>query len=100
MRSPITAGAGGFLMEPCPSREQLELLTTKKLAPASQAAVATHVEGCTPCQQTLAALNPCRPTEDWQPPAKAELEAPGDAQVPEELRQHPRYRVLGVLGRG
>src|SRR5262249_30556235 len=86
-------------MDKCPSREQLELLTSKKLGPADQALVATHVQGCTPCQQTVASLSPNRPTVDWQPPAEAEDESPG-ARLPEELRQHPRYRVLGVLGRG
>src|SRR5262249_12463383 len=89
-----------FAMDTCPSREQLELLTTNKLAPADQAVVATHVHGCAPCQQTLASLNPCRPTEDWQPSDEAENESSGTAKLPEELRQHPRYRVLGALGRG
>jgi urea transport system substrate-binding protein len=87
-------------MEHCPSREQLELLTSKKLGPADQAVVATHVQGCTTCQHTVASLSPHQPTEDWQPPAAAEQEPPGNARLPEELQQHPRYRVLGVLGRG
>ena len=87
-------------MEHCPSHEQLELLSLSKLAPADQAGVATHVHGCTTCQQTLAALDPHQATEAWQPPADAEDEAPGDPRLPEELRKHPRYRVLGVLGRG
>jgi urea transport system substrate-binding protein len=87
-------------MKSCPSREQLELLTCKKLGPADQAVVATHIQGCTMCQQALELLSPHRPTEDWQPPAKAEKEPPGKSEPPEELRQHPRYRVMGVLGHG
>jgi urea transport system substrate-binding protein len=87
-------------MKHCPSREQLELLTSRKLDPTDQAVVVTHVQGCTSCQHTLASLSPHRPTEDWRPPAAAENDPPGDAHLPEELRQHPRYRVLGVLGRG
>jgi urea transport system substrate-binding protein len=87
-------------MEPCPSHEQLELLSLSKLAPADQAGVATHVQGCGACQQTLASLNPHQPTEAWQPPAEAEAESASACQLPEELRRHPRYRVLGVLGGG
>jgi urea transport system substrate-binding protein len=86
-------------MANCPSREQLEMLTCKKLGPADQAAVATHVQQCTLCQQTVGALCPHQATEAWQPPAEAEDSSPG-AGLPEELRQHPRYRVLGMLGRG
>src|SRR5229473_5078251 len=87
-------------MQNCPSPEQLERLASSKLGPADQAEVATHVRDCTTCQQTLASLSPCRPTEAWQAPAEAGHESPDDARLPEELRQHPRYRVLGVLGRG
>jgi urea transport system substrate-binding protein len=88
-----------FTMGTCPSREQLELLTIRKLGPADQAAVATHVHGCTVCQQAVASLSPHQPTEDWHAPAEAENQAPREG-LPEELRQHPRYRVLGLLGRG
>src|SRR5262249_40662070 len=51
-------------------------------------------------QQTVAALSPYRPTEAYQAPAAAGHEAPGEAGLPEEVRQHPRYRVKRVLGRG
>ncbi len=40
-------------MKNCPSPEQLELLSLNKLVPADQVEVATHVHGCTACQQTL-----------------------------------------------
>src|SRR5262249_41559564 len=89
-----------FLMEPCPSHEQLELLSLSKLAPADQGEVATHVQGCTAAQETLASWTPPQPPVAWQPPAGAEAAAAGACQLPEELRRHPRYRVLGVLGRG
>jgi urea transport system substrate-binding protein len=87
-------------MEHHPSREQLELLTFSKLGTADQAEVATHVQGCTTCQQTLASLGPHGATQAWQPPAEPESDSPDDKALPEELRHHPRYRVLGVLGRG
>jgi urea transport system substrate-binding protein len=87
-------------MKTCPTREQLELLTTRKLAAADQATVATHVDGCPSCQQTVLSLNPHQCTAAWQPPAEADSELTGGDKLPDELRKHPRYRVLGVLGRG
>jgi urea transport system substrate-binding protein len=87
-------------MEHCPSREQLELLTYGKLGPTDRAAAETHVHACTKCQQTLASLSPHHPTQDWQPPAAEADESPDAVRLPEELRQHSRYRVTGVLGRG
>src|ERR1041385_8388051 len=87
-------------MNPSPSREKLELLTTKKLGLDDQAAVATHVQGCTTCQQTVASLSPFQPTEHYQPPPQVEGDADGRGKMPEELRFHPRYQVQGVLGRG
>src|SRR5260370_313612 len=86
-------------MEICPSREQLELLTSSKLGANDQAVVATHVQGCTACQQTVASLSPGLATEYYQPPAEGVNES-RRADLPEELRQHSRYRVLGILGRG
>jgi urea transport system substrate-binding protein len=87
-------------MEHCPSREQLERLTSRTLDPADQATVATHVHGCPTCQQTVASLNPHMRTAEWRPSLDAESELTGSAKLPEELRRHPRYRVLGILGRG
>src|SRR5262245_32558894 len=87
-------------MEPCPSREQLELLSSRKLDPTNQVVVATHVQGCTLCQDAVAALNPHQATAEYKPSAQAEEEISDDSKLPEALRQHPRYRVLGVLGRG
>lgn len=85
-------------MHNCPPPEQLELLTSRKLDPADQTVVEAHVQSCTLCQQALAALDPNRPTEAHEP--STEEESPGRESWPEELRQHPRYRILGVLGRG
>jgi urea transport system substrate-binding protein len=87
-------------MNPCPTREQLELLTANKLAPADEAAVATHVQGCTICQQCVVALSPHQATADYQPPEPAASKTLAAGKVPEVLRQHPRYNVVGVLGRG
>ncbi len=87
-------------MEKCASNEQLELLITNKLTPADQAMVGTHVQGCTTCQQVVASLSPHQPTANYAPPADAPDTVADDAKLPDELRNHPRYRVVGVLGRG
>jgi len=87
-------------MNTCPPREQLEQLSARKLGPDDKAAVETHVSGCAACQQTLASLNPLGATMEYQAPAEPD-EVPMDkVRLPDELRQHPRYRVTGVLGRG
>ncbi len=86
-------------MEKCPSTEQLELFIAKKLA-GDEATVVTHVQSCTTCQQLVASLSLDQPTVNFPPPAEATAITPADTHLPEELRNHPRYRVLGVLGRG
>jgi len=86
-------------MSTCPPREQLELLTNHKLGPTDQAAIQTHVGGCTACQHTLASLGP-GPTQQWQPSPSVDDESPPENNLLAEFRNHPRYRVTGVLGRG
>jgi urea transport system substrate-binding protein len=86
-------------MSDCPPREQLELLASKKLGPDDQAAIETHISGCSACQNTVAALRP-GVTRDWQPPQSENEELPLGQKLPAELRDHPRYRVTEVLGRG
>lgn len=83
-------------MKNCPSQEQLELLTSQKLGADDQTAIQTHVSGCSVCQNTLVVLR-TGPTQLWQP--EDDKEVP-DLQLPAELRNHPRYKVTGVLGRG
>src|SRR5262249_6841720 len=45
-------------------------------------------------------LSPYRPTKDLQPPGASANEARDGTQLPTELRDHPRYRIQGILGRG
>jgi urea transport system substrate-binding protein len=86
-------------MTPCPSRDHLVMLSAHRLDPALRADVQTHVDGCPQCQTTLESMGP-GPTQNWQPPAD-EAPAPlSSADVPEELRRHPRYCLTRVLGRG
>ncbi len=103
-------------MNECPSRDQLEMLTTKKLGPDDQAAVETHIGGCSVCQKTVAAMSPGTTQNyvrdpgdgsqhDEAPPqggspAQKTAESKSQLRLFAELRDHPRYRVTGVLGRG
>ena len=89
-------------MNTCPSREQLELLTSKELGVDEQAAIETHVGGCSVCQNTVAALSSgatqnyvSGPSDEPEP-----VESQAQQKLFAELRDHPRYRVTGVLGRG
>lgn len=86
-------------MTTCPPREKLELLCSHQLDPTDQATIGTHVGKCTACQDTLATLRGGQ-TEDWQPPPAEAEPSPTDGKLPAELRDHPRYRVTSVLGRG
>jgi hypothetical protein len=86
-------------MNTCPPREQLERLTNKKLGPDDHAAVETHVSSCAACQQTVASLHP-EVTQEWTPSQPDDPEPLSDRKLPAELRDHPRHRVTGVLGRG
>ena len=86
-------------MSNCPPRGQLELLANKQLGPHDQAAVETHVSGCSACQNTLESLQ-LGVTEEWQLGQPLQAEPERHEKLPAELRDHPRYRVTGVLGRG
>ena len=87
-------------MDECPSREHLELHTSRSLDPAKQTSVATHVRGCAKCQQTMVSLNPHQATVAFRLPSKAADDSLRDDELPVELLHHPRYRVLGILGQG
>lgn len=89
-------------MTDCPKREQLELLTDGKLSAIDRATVETHVGGCGDCQKTVAELSTGE-TKQWQP-GPVEDDEQEESQTQQklfaELRDHPRYRVTKVLGRG
>ena len=84
----------------CPSHEQLALMASRKLSLADQSTVGSHVQDCHKCQQTLSSLSTNSATEACLVPEESDDKSPEDASLPEELRHHSRYRVLGVLGRG
>ncbi len=88
-------------MEACPAREKLEYLVFKKLGPDDEMQVSSHVEGCASCREVVAELSGVGPTKGWDEVSQAIIStAPATEGLPEELREHPRYRLVGVLGRG
>lgn len=95
-------------MTNCPTRQQLELLLSNMLGPDDQAAVETHVGGCSVCQKTVTGLSPgttlndvhCQMEEPVHDESSSQSDSQSQHKMFEELRHHPRYRVTGVLGRG
>jgi urea transport system substrate-binding protein len=87
-------------MQACPAREDLELLVLRKLEPKDEATVSSHVEGCSSCQEAVASLSNIGPTKGADEPSEDAGTAPATDGVLAGLRDHPRYRVVGVLGRG
>src|SRR5262245_49575248 len=93
-----------------PGADRLRAFSLGHLNDADSAAIESHIAGCPDCCQALVGLEaqdtfvsavktagrgaadggPAPPAPDAQP----------TASVPQELLDHPRYRVLGVLGSG
>jgi urea transport system substrate-binding protein len=84
----------------CPSREQLEQFAFGKVSPAERPGIESHLRECPACREVLAQLTPYKPTETWQPSGDTDPEPAPEPPPPDQLRQHPRYRLLGILGRG
>jgi hypothetical protein len=86
-----------------PAADELTAFAQGRLGPARQAEIERHVAGCDRCCRALRAvpddtfLTALR--EAPTPPGVWRPTPAGDA-VPPELRDHPRYRVLGTLGAG
>ena len=99
-----------------PGSEQLSAFGLGQLDPVKAAEVEHHVQACSVCCQTLCSLPDDRlvsllrqafskPPDAGAPPA---LEATGifpfatpqGPQLPPELAEHPRYRIVEVLGQG
>ena len=54
---------------------------------------------CEDCQKTLTELSPGA-TQDWVADSPKEQDPEDDEPIVQELRNHPRYRLIRVLGRG
>lgn len=91
-----------------PSPEQLTAFGLGRLPPALQAEIERHITGCDACCAALrqvsddtltGRLRQMNTSIDTPAPAKAAV--PGnELAVPPELADHPRYRILKVLGTG
>jgi membrane protein implicated in regulation of membrane protease activity len=106
-----------------PSREQLSAFGSGQLDDAGASAIADHLAACADCRTVLETLpadtfvaklrsltqpdaalprgqiGDCDPHE--APTCTGASVAPaGDFEVPAELAQHPRYRILQLLGAG
>jgi tRNA A-37 threonylcarbamoyl transferase component Bud32 len=95
-----------------PDAARLRAFGLGEIEPAEAAAIESHVARCTVCCQTLWSLSDDQlvsrlrqafrnPPEAVDP--QADTLAPGaddGPPVPAELAEHPRYRILGVLGVG
>ncbi len=92
-----------------PSAEQLRAYTQGRLDPADASAVEEHILACELCCRTLE----CVPADSFEERLRSAERAafatttdstaatladpPG---VPPELADHPKYRVLGLVGQG
>jgi putative intracellular protease/amidase len=88
-----------------PAPDRLAAFLAGRLAPAEQAEVERHVAGCDHCCRLLrqvprdTILGALRGSTHDETPRQVRVPtaAPG---VPAELQDHPRYRIVGILGHG
>lgn len=95
-----------------PTAEQLRAFGLGQLSPSESAEVERHVESCDDCCRVLQAvpddtvlvkLKQSHTLSEASAAAESKpmLDRPSDnGAIPAALRDHPRYRVLKVLGRG
>lgn len=94
-----------------PTSEQLRAFGVGRLPPDEQAWVEQHVDSCDDCVQSLLALPddtllaklkncdtsvPETLASEHCSDSKPEFES----EIPDELKNHPRYEILGRLGKG
>jgi serine/threonine protein kinase len=93
-----------------PNAERLAAYQARLLSSEDAARVAAHLRSCPSCVQLLQASEAVTLTSEQQPSTATEMTAPPVAplapdasslsQVPASLANHPRYRVLQLLGSG
>jgi WD40 repeat protein len=88
-----------------PSSDELARFVSGLLDQDHSTVIETHLADCDTCRTVLEGLPDDSlvsilraPAE--LPPAEAATVVPDAPQVPPELRDHPRYRALGLLGTG
>ncbi|HEX5103081.1 MAG TPA: serine/threonine-protein kinase, partial [Pirellulaceae bacterium] len=93
-----------------PTPDQLRAFAQGRLHGAEMAEVERHVSGCDSCcshlervpDDTLVQLAREAATQGVKSPSapKTQPPKPSPGEIPEALRDHPRYRVLSVIGHG
>lgn len=94
-----------------PSHEQLSAYTRGQLPPDEAVAIETHVSDCEPCCETIVGLSSDDtfigllkgarqlPTDDTVD-VDATAATTSAHEVPAPLAEHPRYEIVGLIGRG
>jgi urea transport system substrate-binding protein len=87
-------------MPACPPRETLERLALGTLGPDDEVEVASHLDGCETCRDSVMSMSRLGHTVEWQESADARDASRRDQGLPDALKDHPRYRVTAVLVHG
>ncbi|MEM7784447.1 MAG: protein kinase [Planctomycetota bacterium] len=87
-----------------PNEDELSDFVNGKLAPAESARIENHILNCQSCVTRLESLA-SDTLSDCVRASKTEFDrwqstSPDQADIPEELRQHPRYEFLNKIGSG
>ncbi|MDA1160316.1 MAG: SUMF1/EgtB/PvdO family nonheme iron enzyme [Planctomycetota bacterium] len=94
-----------------PSHEQLSAYNLGQLPPDEAVAIETHISDCEPCCETIIGLSSDDTfigllKEARQLPADQTVDVGATAattsaqEVPAPLAEHPRYEILGLIGKG
>ena len=94
--------SGAAVQQEHPDPGRLAAYIVGRLDEGTAAEVASHLAGCSPCRDRLASLPNDDPLANLlrSLPVEIRRQAGADAAVPPELVGHPRYEVLGEIGRG
>lgn len=104
-------------IQSCPTTEQLHAFGLGKLSPEEVEALASHVDQCDSCCQKLASVSRDTLVERVQAARRSDdsmetrlagshstedgnFSVASSAAVPRELQDHPKFRILEVLGQG
>ncbi len=96
-----------------PSREELSAFSLGQLTPAAAAELESHISECQPCCETLLSLSSDDtfvellqeaeqlPSDRTVDPGRVSLGQSSSTQdIPVPLAEHPRYEILGLIGKG
>src|SRR5262245_2909283 len=84
-------------MKACPSQQQLYQYASGGLSDFDRCAVDAHVQSCPACRETVTSLRRTTSGTVALRPTRRQQET---AQLPHDLADHPRYRVVELLDVG